>query len=146
MSIMQCVRDGDIIGLRNGDNMLVLDNTAYRMEEGQLCFRFNIEDEYRLNMDHKEFVHLDAMSIRTVGRLFPHWKRNETTYKELTPHEAMIKLMDDGEFECEVRDFYNGEWYLKESLKGVIPNSIHPFIVDGLAPNHWRQCRIKEEV
>ena len=66
--------------------------------------------------------------------------RNETTYKELTPHEAMIKLMDDGEFECQLKD--HSKW-ITAKLTGVKPQKTCPFL--SMDDNHFYKCRIKEE-
>lgn len=95
-------------------------------------------EDYVDGLNHRNDADFDILEVFEGGCSI--WERNKAKYKELTPHEAMIKLMDDGEFECELKD--HNEW-VKTTLIGVKPKKPAPFCASGR--NHYFKCRIKEE-
>jgi hypothetical protein len=133
------LKTGMVVVYRDGDRRLVIGETLYVMEENHI-WSANSLGKYSVDMISTSERDLDIVEVFSMdgSRIY---LRSEATYKELTPHEAMIKLMDDGEFKCELKD--NSEW-IAAKLAGVKPQKPAPFI--SMGDNHFFKCRIKEEV
>ena len=135
------LQSGMIVEYRSGEKRLVIGEVLYSMREGSIRRTNNLRN-YNTDMIDKEDRELDIVRVfRKEGSRI--YLRSEPTYLELTPHEAMIKLMDDGEFECEVRNSHS-DWQV-EQLVGVMPDQDGSFLVyvNGCIRTSFSSCRVK---